>query len=152
MERTDQSSLDSTNSDQNPKSPNAPISSPECVNKEAAGSNDCSNMVQSSGSALINPCPQGPMPAWLKDTPLPPIPIEQQFGDNSNDGDPSLNCRPPVASVGEGPQVRRQCGEDMDHNEHREPCTIKPHCWLLVVTGMDPYTSEKYLYTYLPFI
>ena len=25
-------------------------------------------------------------------------------------------------------------------------------CWLLLVTGMDPYTSRKYLCTYLPFI
>ena len=25
-------------------------------------------------------------------------------------------------------------------------------CWLLMVTGMDPYTSGKYLCTYLPFI
>ena len=28
----------------------------------------------------------------------------------------------------------------------------KALCWLLMVTGMDPHTSEKYLCTYLPFI
>ncbi|RYP11729.1 hypothetical protein DL765_007625 [Monosporascus sp. GIB2] len=91
-------------------------------------------MVQSSGSASINPYPQDPVPAWPKDTPLPPI--EQQFGGNSGKGDPSLNYRPQVAFVGEASRVGRQCGKDMDHSEHRDPSTIESHKAPASVTGL----------------
>ena len=35
---------------------------------------------------------------------------------------------------------------------HQSLSHVFAKCWLLVVTGMDPHTSEKYLCTYLPFI
>ncbi|KAI0831529.1 hypothetical protein F5Y06DRAFT_201884 [Hypoxylon sp. FL0890] len=123
MEWTGYSSPDNTNSDQHPASPDTPISSPECINQEATSPSDCSTMVQSSGRALINPCPPDLMPAQLEE--FPPLPIEQQFGDNSDKSDSLPDCRPRAAPVGEAPRVGQQGGEDMDHDEHHEPYAIK---------------------------